>query len=53
MALLGQWHLSAGRIDQARQCFEAVLRWNPESIQAKEALAAMESQAPGSNDQSS
>lgn len=35
LTLLGQWHLHSGRIAQAKQCFETVLKWRPDSAEAK------------------
>jgi len=38
LTLLGEWHLHAGRADKARLCFETVLKWRPESQEAKDMI---------------
>jgi catechol-2,3-dioxygenase len=35
MALLGHLHSSTGHPDKARECYEKVLKWDPEFSEAK------------------
>jgi len=45
LTLLGEWHLHAGQKAQARQYFEPLHQWRPESLEAQELAkeAAIES----------
>lgn len=38
LALLGAWHLDSGQKEKARLCFETVLKWMPESQEAKDMI---------------
>jgi predicted TPR repeat methyltransferase len=45
LALLGEWHLNSGRIQEAKSCFDTVLKWRPQSALAAEHLHSAEGEA--------